>query len=59
MQKTKEMFKDWDCVMIFDPADTEKETFDQFSQYLINNHSAVGDRNIPNAAQTRKYLSGY
>lgn len=51
--------KDWDCVMVFDPADTEQETFNQFSDYLISNHSAVGDKYVPNAEQTRKMLSEY
>lgn len=53
------MVKDWDCVMVFDPEDTDQETSEKFSQYLFNNHSAVGDKNVPNAEATRKLLNRY
>lgn len=55
----KEMFKDWDCVMVFDPEDNDQETTDEFNEYLIKNHSAVGDKDVPDVARTRKMLGGY
>ncbi len=46
-------------VMIFDPKDTDEQTVTKWMGWLRDNHSAVGDRNVPNAQETQEYLRRY
>lgn len=45
-------------VMIFDPKDTDEQTANKWINWTRDNGiSAVGDKNVPNAEETRKYLN--
>ncbi len=46
-------------VMIFDPNDTDEQTVTKWMDWTRDNHSAVGDRNVPNAQETQEYLRRY
>lgn len=43
-------------VMIFNPTDSDEQTANKFIDWMRINHSAVGDKHVPNAEMTRKYL---
>lgn len=46
------------CVMIFDPKDSDEETVTKFMRWLRDNKgSAVGDKYVPDAEETRRLLS--
>lgn len=46
-------------VMIFDPKETREERMKKFSEWRNQNGmSAVGDKAVPNAEETRKMLHG-
>lgn len=52
------MFQDMKSVMIFDPKDSDEETVTKFANWMRDNHySAVGDKAVPNAEETRAYLA--
>lgn len=54
------MVKNMKSVMVFDPDQTEEETANLFIGWLKRNkYSAVADRNIPNADETRRLLEKY
>lgn len=45
-------------VMIFDPKDSDEQTANKFISWIKNNHkSAVGDKYVPTAEQTRAMLN--
>lgn len=44
-------------VMVFDPQDTDEQTATKFVDWIRDNKSAVGDKAVPNAEQTRIYLN--
>lgn len=44
-------------VMIFDPSDNDEETVTKWMNWMRDNKSAVADKHVPNAEDTRKYLS--
>ncbi|GIO25372.1 hypothetical protein [Oceanobacillus sp. J11TS1] len=46
-------------VMIFDPKDTDEQTATKFANWMRDNKSAVGDKAVPNAEETREYLRRY
>jgi len=46
-------------VMVFDPKDTDEQTVTKFMDYMRDNHSAIGDKAVPNAEETRKLLYGH
>lgn len=44
-------------VMIFDTRDSDEQTLSKLNEWWsYNKTSAVGDRNVPNAEETRKML---
>lgn len=43
-------------VIIFDPKDSDEQTANKFIDWLRNNQSAVADKYVPNAEQTRALL---
>lgn len=45
-------------VMIFNPKDAEEQTANKFIEWIRNNKSAVADKYVANAEETRKYLAG-
>lgn len=45
-------------VMIFEPKDSDKQTMVKLDNWYKHNKSAVFDKYIPNAAETRKMLHG-
>lgn len=49
------MFQGMKSVMVFDPKDTDEQTATKFADWIRDN-SAVGDKAVPNAEQTRKLL---
>lgn len=47
-------------VMVFDPKDSDEETVTKFMNWIRDNKiSAVGDKAVPNAEETRAYLNQY
>lgn len=44
--------------MVFDPKDTDEQTANKWNNWIRDNKSAVGDKAVPNAQETRKLLSG-
>lgn len=44
-------------VVIFDPKDSDEQTANKFIDWLRNNQSAVGDKYVPTAKQTRAMLN--
>ena len=42
--------------MVFDPQDTDEQTVTKFANWMRDNHSAVGDKAVMTAAETREYL---
>lgn len=46
-------------VMIFEPNDSDEQTVTKWADWMRDNHSAVGDRNVPNAQETQEYLRRY
>ncbi|MBT2215864.1 hypothetical protein KK120_08880 [Virgibacillus dakarensis] len=51
------MWQGMKSVMVFDPKDTDEQTATKFMDWMRDNKSAVQDRAVPNAEQTRKLLS--
>jgi len=52
------MFQGMKSVMAFDPKDTDEQTATKYMDWMRDNKiSAVGDKAVPNAEQTRIYLS--
>lgn len=49
------MWQGMKSVMVFDPADTDEQTATKWMDWKRDN-SAVGDKAVPNAEQTRKLL---
>lgn len=46
------------CVMIFSPEDSDNETVTKFMNWIRDNKgSAVADKYVPDAEQTRKLLN--
>lgn len=59
MKVQTDILKDMTSVMIFDAADSQAVTDAKFDKWLRQNKiSAVGDKNVPTAADTRKMLYG-
>lgn len=52
------MFKNMKSVMVFDPKDTDNETATKFMNWKRDN-SAIGDKAVPDAKKTQKYLRRY
>ena len=52
------MWKGMKSVVVFDPKDTDEETANKFINWMRGNKSAVLDKHVPNAEETRKMLSG-
>ena len=50
------MIKEMKSVMVFDPKDTDEQTATKFMDWLLDNKSAVGDKAVMTAAETREYL---
>lgn len=46
-------------VMVFDPKDTEEQTANKWMDWTRNKRSSIADKAVPNAEETRKYLSKY
>ncbi|MEK4302418.1 hypothetical protein MKY30_23960 [Oceanobacillus sp. FSL W8-0428] len=46
-------------VMIFDKSDTDEQTATKWMDWMRDNHSAVGDKAVPNAQETQEYLRRY
>jgi len=49
------MWCDMKSVMVFDPKDTDEQSATKFADWTRDN-SAVGDKYVPSAAETREYL---
>jgi len=45
-------------VMVFNPKDSDEQTATKFMDWKRDN-SAVGDKAVPNAKKTQKYLNRY
>lgn len=57
MKLQTDILKDMTSVMIFEASDSQAVTNEKFDKWLRqNNRSAVGDRNVPCAAETRRML---
>lgn len=53
------MISNMKSVMVFDPKDTEEETANKFLGWLRHNKpSAIADKYVPDAEETRKMLNG-
>lgn len=55
----REVLGNMKSVMIFSPDDTQEETDKRWEKWLRDNNqvSAVGDKYVPNAAETRRMLN--
>jgi hypothetical protein len=51
------MWQGMKSIMVFDPKDTDEQTLTKFQEFVRDNHSAVGDKAVPNAEETRKLLN--
>ncbi|GGB63719.1 hypothetical protein GCM10011409_45980 [Lentibacillus populi] len=43
-------------IMVFNPKDSDEQTATKFMDWMRDNKSAVGDKAVPNAEQTRILL---
>ncbi|WP_199860640.1 hypothetical protein [Oceanobacillus damuensis] len=43
-------------VMVFDPKDSDEQTATKFANWMRDNKSAVGDKAVMTATETREYL---
>lgn len=57
-KKQKDVLSGMKSVMVFDPADSQEETERKWVEWNMHK-SAVQDKAVPNAEETRKYLSQY
>jgi len=51
------MVKNMRSVMVFDPNDSDEETVTKWAKWIRDNKSAVADKYVPNAEETRKMLN--
>lgn len=59
MKLQTDILKDMTSVMVFEASDSQAMTNEKFDKWLRQNkRSAVGDRNVPCAVETRKLLHG-
>ena len=50
------MWQGMKSVMVFDPKDTQQETEQNWVDWNFHNKSAVGDKAVMTAEETRAYL---
>ncbi|MGJ9460313.1 hypothetical protein [Oceanobacillus sp. CF4.6] len=50
------MWQGMKSVMVFDPKDSQQETEEKWVDWNMHNKSAVGDKAVMTAAETREYL---